>query len=187
MPKSRTLLLTLAVALSSTILFSQEQKPKSNGKHTFRLETDSGRYGVGAEKFDPKQLGVAVYPGAKVDQRENEGKGANLSLDWGRESVRLYVQKYVTPDSADKVLLFYRKQLSKFGAVLECRDGKPVAAVATDLKCEDGENGQDTKHDHEIELKAGTENRQHVVGVTPTDGGTDFQVVYVEETKRGEI
>lgn len=188
MPKSRLLLLTLAVALCSTLLFSQEQKPQSkNEKHTFRLETDSGRYGVAAEKFDPKQLGVAIYPGAKVDQRENDGKGANLSLDWGRDSVRLYVQKYVTSDAADKVLAFYRKQLSKFGAVLECRDGKPVAAVASELKCDDGEDGKNEKHDKGIELKAGTDKKQHVVGVTPRDGGTDFQVVYVEQTKRGEL
>ena len=191
MPNARILLLALAVALFSTALFAQERKPDSdNEKHTFRLETDSGRYGVASGKFDPRQLGIAIYPGARVDDRDNEGKGANLSLDWGRDSVRLYVQKYVTSDSADKVLSFYRRQLSKYGAVLECRDGKPLAAVASELKCEDGE---DEKHDlhvtHKegIELKAGTDRKQHVVGVTPRDDGTDFQVVYVEETRRGEL
>lgn len=188
MPHSRLLLLTLAAALSPAIGFAQEAKPQpKNEKHVFRLETDSGRYGVGSEKFDPKQLGVAIYPGAKVDPRENDGKGANLVLDWGSEGVRLYVQKYVTSDPSDKVLAFYRKQLSKYGAVLECRDRKPVAASSSELKCDDGD---DTKHEKEhkgIELKAGTENKQHVVGVTPREGGTDFQIVYVEHTKRGEI
>ncbi|MBZ5667904.1 MAG: hypothetical protein LAO30_25365 [Acidobacteriia bacterium] len=182
MPKSFMLLLMVAVALSSTAVFAQEQKPKSNNeKHTLRLETDSGRYGVGSDKLDPKQLGVAIYPGAKVEENDNDGKGASLSLDWGRDSARLYVQKYVTSDSADQVLSFYRKHLSKFGAVLECRDGKPLAAVASELKCEDGKDEKGT------ELKAGTENKQHIIGVTPKDGGTEFGVLYLEKTKRGEL
>ncbi len=184
----RLLLLTVAVALCSTAVFTQEQKaPPKDEKHVFRLETDSGRYGVSAEKLDPKLLGVAVYPGAKVDERENEGKGANLSLDWGTEGVRLYVQKFVTSDSADKVLAFYRKQLSKYGAVLECRDGKPAAKVESELKCDGDKDAQDQRSHKGLELKAGTENKQHVVGVTPREGGTDFQVIYVEHTKRGEI
>lgn len=180
MPKSLMLLLTVAVALFSTAVFAQEQKPKSYNE-TLRLETDSGRYGVGSDKLDPKQLGVAIYPGAKVEENDNDGKGASLSLDWGQDSVRLYVQKYFTSDSADQVLSFYRKQLSKFGPVLECRDGKPLAAVASELKCEDGKDEKGT------ELKAGTENKQHIIGVTPKDGGTEFGVVYLDKTKRGEL
>lgn len=182
------LLLPLVVALFSTTVLAQEQNPQPDSKkHTFRLETDSGRYGVSAERLDPKLLGVAVYPGAKVDERENEGKGASLSLDWGTEGVRLYVQKYVTSDPADKVLAFYRKQLSKYGPVLECRDGKPAAKVDSELKCDDDKDAQHEKSHKGLELKAGTENKQHVVGVTPHEKGTDFQVLYVEHTKRGEI
>jgi len=189
MPKPRTLLLTIAVVLSSMAVFSQEQKPKSNDeKHTFRLETDSGRYGASADKFDPKQLGVAIYPGATVDKRENEGKGANLSLDWGPDSVRLYVQKYVTTDPAEKVLSFYRKELSKYGAVLECRDGKPTGVkVNSELKCEDEKDEKGEKRESGIELKAGTDKKQHMVGVTPTEKGADFQVVYVEQSKHGNL
>ncbi len=184
----RLLLLTVAVAFSWTAVFAQEQKaPPKDEKHVFRLETDSGRYGASAERLDPKLLGVAIYPGARVDERENEGKGANLALDWGTEGVRLYVQKYVTSDPADKVLAFYRKQLSKYGAVLECRDGKPAAKVDSELKCDGDKDSQHEESHKGLELKAGTENKQHVVGVTPRENGTDFQVIYVEHTKRGEI
>lgn len=188
MPHSRLLLLSLAAVLCPAVVFAQETKPQPNNeKQTFRPETDSGRYRVGSEKFDPKQLGVAIYPGAKVDRGENDGKGANLSLDWGDDSVHLYVQKYITPDSADKVLAFYRKQLAKFGAVLECRDGKPVDASSSELKCDGDDDAKNEKEHKGTELKAGTKSKQHVVGVTPKDGGTDFQVVYVEQIKHGEI
>ncbi len=69
MPKNHMLILVVAVAVSST--FAQDQTPSSSEKHQIVVETNSGRYGVGAEKLDPKQLGVAIYPGAKVYKREN--------------------------------------------------------------------------------------------------------------------
>ncbi|MGA8489378.1 MAG: hypothetical protein WB711_03085 [Terriglobales bacterium] len=178
MPKNHTLILVIAVAVSSTALFAQDQTPSSGEKHKIAVETDSGRYEVGAEKLDPKQLGVAIYPGAKIHEGENDSSDASLSLDWGKESTRLYLQNYVTSDSSDKVLSFYRKQLSKYGAVLECRNGKPVAAAPWQLKCDSDKDG------NSIELKAGTERKQHMVGVTSTAGGAQFEVVYLDETPR---
>jgi hypothetical protein len=105
MPKNHMLIL-MVVAVSSTTLFAQDQTPSSSEKHRIVVETDTGRYGVGAERLDPKQLGVAIYPRAKVDESENDSSDASLSLDWGHASTRLYLQNYVTPDSADKVLSF---------------------------------------------------------------------------------
>jgi hypothetical protein len=67
MRKNHTLVL-MVIAVSSTTLFAQDQTPSSSEKHRIVLETDSGRYGLGAERLDPKQLGLAIYPGAKVDE-----------------------------------------------------------------------------------------------------------------------
>jgi hypothetical protein len=180
MPKNHMLILVVAVVVSPTVLLAQDQTRSSSEKHKIVVETDSGRYGVGAEKLDPKQLGVAIYPGAKVDKSEDDSSDASLSLDWGEDSTRLYLQNYITSDSADKVLAFYRKQLSKYGEVLECRNGKPVSGVPTQLKCDSNKDRDRT------ELKAGTERKQHMVGVTPTAGGAQFEVVYLDETPRSK-
>ena len=180
MPKNHTLILVVAVAVSSTTLFAQEQTPSSSEKHRIVVDTDSGRYGVGAEKLDPKQLGVEIYPGAKVDESENDSSDASLSLDWEKDSTRLYLQNYITSDAAEKVLSFYRKQLSRYGEVLECRNGKPVAAVSSQLKCDSDKDRDST------ELKAGTKRKQHMVGVTPTTGGAQFEIVYLDETPRSK-
>jgi hypothetical protein len=182
MPRNHTLILVAAFAVSSTALVAQDQTPSSGEKHGIVVETNSGRYGVGAEKLDPKQLGVAIYPRAKVDESPNNSSDASLSLDWGKDSTRLYLQNYVTSDSADKVLSFYRKQLLKYGAVLECRNGKPVGAVPSQLKCDSDKDDNSIS----IELKAGTERKQHMVGVTPTAGGAQFEVVYLDETPRSQ-
>ena len=181
MAKTRLLLLSVILGLLSTCAIAQEHK-SNDEKHTFRLETDSSRYGFTTDSLDMKRLGVDVYPGAKIAKDgNNDGKGATLSFEWGRDSAHLYVQKFVTSDSADQVVAFYRKQLAKYGPVVECREGKAVAAVTSELKCEGGK-------DHSgIELKSGTEQKQHIVGVTPKDGQTEFGVVYLDKSKRGEL
>jgi hypothetical protein len=61
--------------------------------------------------------------------------------------------------------------------VLECRNGKPIAAVPSQVKCDSD------KGDNRIELKAGTERKQHMVGVTPTAGGARFEIVYLDEPR----
>jgi hypothetical protein len=178
MPNDRVLSLVLAVAFSSTVLCAQDQTASSGETHKIVVETDSGRYGVGAEKLGPKRLGVEIYPGATVDKSENASSDASLSIEWGKKAQRLYLQVYVTSDSADKVLAFYRKQLSKYGPVTECRDGKPLAgAVQSQLRCD-----SDDKDDKSSELKAGTRKKEHMIGVTPTVGGTRFEVVYLDST-----
>ena len=141
----RFAIIAIAVALSAAAAPAQ-QKPDSE-RHTFRVETDSGRYGMSAEKLDPKRLGVDIYPGAQVlREGDNDRAGGSLTFDWGKDSVRLFVQKYSTSDPSDKVLAFYRKQLSKYGPVIECRDGKPVAPVKSELTCEDDK--KDSMHAH---------------------------------------
>ena len=180
MLRQGALLLVVAVVVSSTRLFAQDETSSSTENHKIVVDTDSGRYGVGAEKLDPKKLGMAIYPGARLDRSENNRSDASLSLDWGQDSTRLYVQKYITSDSPDKVVSFYRKQLSKYGAVLECRDGKPLNTVPAGTKCDTDDDAK------EIELKVGTERKQHIVGVTPIAEGTEFGLVYLEQTVRSK-
>lgn len=183
MPNKFTCSLVVGVAVLSSLAFAQNDKGNSTQKQKIVVETETGRYGVGAEKLDRKQLGVAIYPGSKVaESKDNESKdnGGHLFLDWGKDNTHLYVQKYISSDSADNIVSFYRKQLSKYGAVLECRKGKPVTADAAKLKCDNGDE------DNDIVLKVGPEGKQHIVGVTPAARGTEFAIVYLDQTRSKE-
>ena len=178
--KCVSLLAAVAVALPCPPVFAQQNEPNPDEKHRVVIETDTGRYGVGAEKLELKQLGVAIYPGAKLAKnQDNDSKdnGASLFLDWGKDSTHLYVQKFVSSDSAEKIVSFYRQQLSRYGAVLECRGGKPVSTNAVKGKCNQVDDDKD------IELRAGTETKQHIVGLTPTASGTEFAIVYLDHAK----
>jgi len=53
-------------------------------------------------------------------------------------------------------------------------------SVDSELKCDDSKCQSDDKG---IELKADTENSQHVVGVIPKEQGTEVGIVYLEQRK----
>ena len=121
----------------------------------------------------------------------------------GAFNFQLKVVKYVTLDSPDKVLAFYRKPLSRYGEVLECDHGKPVGtltATRSGLTCSDQKGGKgDGKTDGKIEingtassddheLRAGSPRQFRIVAVEHAqdksqDKSTRFGLVYLELPK----
>jgi hypothetical protein len=88
------------------------------------IETPGGRIEIRAhENLDPATLGVPIYPGAR---RSKDGGGATFA--WtshdGNEEKGLSVAgaELYTPDSAGRVLEYYRSQLPNWLIVTE-RDG----------------------------------------------------------------
>ena len=101
--------------------------------------------------------------------------------------LKVVAQKFESDDSADKILSFYEKQMGKYGKVVSCSGGSMNVHFRRHDKDDpvscDGHSG----HDYEKELKVGTEQKQHIVGVNLKDGETEFGIVYLEKTKRGDI
>jgi hypothetical protein len=138
-----------------------------------------------------EKVGLPVYPGATI-YKDKDDSSADLGLAFNGFHFSLLAVKYVTGDSAGKVLEFYRKPLSHYGEVLECVHGKPVgerSRTSSGLTCssEQGDHVQvngspDSSSDHE--LRAGTPLRFRIVGIDSTDGGnTRFGLVYLELPK----
>jgi hypothetical protein len=140
--------------------------------------------------LDARDLGVAVYPGARPRQeKDNDEKGANVNISSPYFGIKVAAQEYESDDSMDKVISFYTDQLKRYGAVVKCHGkwkGKDANAQV----------GHDSgKHSHEvtcdkdssgdsIELKVGTEENQHLVAIEPQGKGCKFALVRVEV--RGE-
>jgi hypothetical protein len=102
--------------------------------------------------------------------------------------------EFVSNDSPDKVLAFYKDKLGKYGNVLECHKRKGGSSVTMDsgddddskskskpLKCEGDNSG------NVVELKVGTAEKQHIVSIKPKDTGTDFALVFVQTHGKGTI
>src|SRR5271157_3436675 len=99
---------------------------------------------------DPREVGLPVYPGARLKRDDNQDKNsANLALLTSAFGMKLVVINYASDDAPDKIIAFYRDKLKKYGKVLECRtssDGTNVQTHHDDdsqeskqLKC-DGDN-----------------------------------------------
>ena len=145
------------------------------------IRTPLGSLSVRKGATDPKETGLALYPGAqpKSSTNDDDDAGANVNISSSLFGLKLAVLKYQTNDPPDKVLGFYRKEMSRYGKVLECtgfnmnfhRQDKDA-----EVTCDDHGHG---RHNYKQELKVGTENNQRIVAVKPNGNGTEFVMVYV--------
>ncbi len=130
-----------------------------------------------------KEVGLPIYPEARPHKDEGENSQAvQLGLWDSSFGFKLVVLKMESDDAPDKIAAFYQKHLARYGRVLNCTDGGPVSEEKgkspKEITCDEkpGKGGQ--------VFKAGTKERQHVVGIQPNGMGSLFQLVYVEA--RGE-
>jgi hypothetical protein len=145
------------------------------------IRTPFGSLSVHSGNPDPKETGLSVYPGAQVKvTRDRDGdSGANVNISSSLFGMKLAVLKYQTGDPPDKVLGFYRKDMSRYGKVIDCNGGFNMNFHRHDqdaeVTCGDREGG----HEYRQELKVGTENNQRIVAVKPSGNGTEFVMLYV--------
>lgn len=140
-------------------------------------ERDQDSVGVTIGKnASAKEIGLPIYPGSKAHKDEPNDSGANLGLWGGSSGFKLAVMKMETPDAPDKVTAFYKKALSKYGNVLDCTNNQNKAEDQNSkaLTC-----GTDKPEKGGMIFKAGTKDKQHIVGVEPNEKGTVYNLVYV--------
>jgi hypothetical protein len=149
------------------------------------------------ENADARDAGLPVYPGGRMKPKSKDGdaKSANVNLSAFGYGLKVVALEYESDDPPGKVIAFYQDQLKKYGSVLQCHgrrfkvdDDVPVIGgqkgyvVGGNLKCDSDDSGKT------IELKAGTDDNQHIVSVDPEGNGSDFAIVWVRvRGKQGDI
>jgi len=149
------------------------------------VEDQQDQSGAGvmvSKQATAKEVGLPVYPGAKPHKDEKDDSGAVQMGIWGSSfGFKLAVMKMESNDAPEKIAEFYKKGLAKYGTVLNCSDPSQKASVkdktgsSNRLEC-----GDDKPEKGGLLFKAGTKERQHIVGIQPNGQGTIFQLVYVE-------
>lgn len=135
-----------------------------------------------SDKATAADAGLPTYPGAKPYQEEEDsGAAANLGISTPLFGLKVVAMNLETRDAPERVASFYRKALSRYGKVLECKDDggsdrgeRGVDHDRDELLCEDDEPGT-----HSVVYKAGTEKNQRVVAIKPHGDGTRFSLVHV--------
>jgi hypothetical protein len=176
-------LVVAAASLAVLLLLpacSVNVKKEANGEDKqVDINTLAGGIHV-SKQADVSDIGLAVYPGARLKEKDSEGsdKSANVNISGFGFGLKVVALEYESGDAPAKVLAFYKDQLKKYGNVLECRTSRGNWNVnmgkngSNELTCE-GSGGKD------IELKAGKKDDQHIVAVEPEGKGSSFSLVYV--------
>ena len=113
-----------------------------------------------------KDIGLPVYPGATPFKENDSDSSADLGFALNSVHFSLQVAHFVTADSRDQVLRFYKKALAKYGDVLECQHGKPVGSL-TETKS--GLTCGDHSSDDDYELRAGKPEQFRIVAVDSSE------------------
>ena len=150
---------------------SQEKSSDSSVGFGFKASKDA----------NAKDVGLPFYPGAKLAPKDSEGDPtAQIALWGGSSGFKLVILKLDSGDSPEKIASFYRSALTKYGKVLDCTGAHPNGQEqhgkkSRELTCDD-------QHDESgIVLKAGTEDKQHIVGIEQKEGRTKVVLMYLVE------
>jgi hypothetical protein len=155
----------------------------SGGASSVKGQQDQSGAGVMLSKqATAKEVGLPVYPGARPHKDEKDDSGAAQMGIWGGSfGFKLAVMKMDSNDAPEKIAEFYKKALGRYGTVLNCSEpsqkasGKDKSGSSNKLECDD-----DKPEKGGLVFKAGTKEKQHVVGIQPNGQGTLFQLVYLE-------
>ena len=159
-------------------------KAKNGDDKNVKIDTPLGGVHVRSDNVSAADVGLPMYPGAELAPKKGDNPSADIHFGFGDWQFRLKVITYLTPDSQDKVLSFYKKALGRFGDVIQCEDKKAVGSPAVTregLTCDDSENHHEMKVEGSSSLKAGSKRHQHIVAIENNSGpGTRFSLVQLD-------
>lgn len=165
----------LAIAALALPAAAQDKDPKHSNKSVgFILSGDA----------TPQDVGLPVYPGAQRHKDTADDSSAlQMGLWGGNSGFKIVLLKLDSDDRPDKVAAFYRKALAKYGKVLDCKKSdstkekteKDSADSSHEIRCQD-----DQAAEGGFTLKAGTKERQHIVGIEPRGSHSAVSLVYLE-------
>jgi hypothetical protein len=201
-PASRTFVAASLTCMLLTGCRIDEHKNANGKSDNVDISTPFGSMHVkGNDAADTAAIGITAYPGA-VPVKDDDGKGndaADINLSFGDFHLGVKAASFQTSDQPDKVLAFYRKDLSKkFGDVIECKGDQTIgspAKTSQGLTCADKDKNHVTagapdskgvhihggnSSDDNLELRAGSQQHQHIVGVEAKNGGTKIGLVALD-------
>jgi hypothetical protein len=182
----------LAVILLAACSISTNRGGKEGDKRV-DIESPFGGLHVRTDIDAAKEIGIAVYPGARPKKdKDSEHGSANVNIASSLFGLKVIAASFESDDPPEKVLDFYRKELKPYGSVLECHghDRQNVRpGESKELTCgDDGHKGMNIQVFGEdgTRLKVGTTDKQRVVEVKPHGSGSEFGLVYVQTRGKGE-
>lgn len=157
----------------------------SNGNDNVDIGTPFGSVHVKTDdKANGVQTGLTPYPGATLVKKDGQDDGAaDINMSFGSFKLGVHAVDLQTGDPEDKVVAFYKRDMARYGTVLTCRGksavGTPVR-TGEGLTCGSEEHHSSSQDADHLELRAGSERHQHIVGIHPEAGSTRIGLVALD-------
>jgi hypothetical protein len=157
---------------------------RSGNSEKVEIQTPVGGLKVHTN-INPKDTGLGLYPKARPkEKRHDDDNSANVNISTPFFGLKVIAMEFESDDPPEKVLDFYRKDMGRYGKVIECHGADHQGASGKDgddhninfkLECDKEDPGSKS-----IQLKAGQGNSQRIVGVSPKGNGSEFGLVYIQ-------
>jgi hypothetical protein len=181
-----TFLTAASAALLAAVLAVLPPPARAQNQSQPDQKSDDGNISAGfnlGKDANAKDVGLPLYPGSHRHKDTNDDSSAlNMGLWGGQSGFKMALIKMESTDSPEKIAAFYRKALARYGKVVTCpADAAPANAKNPPdaaLNCDS--DSSDHHEKNETELKAGTKEKQHIVGIKPEGNLTTFTLIYIE-------
>ncbi|HSY13270.1 MAG TPA: hypothetical protein VK976_13860 [Verrucomicrobiae bacterium] len=176
-----TMVIASAALLVAGCSINVDDKDKKNEKVDIKTPFANLKVDSSAKAVDN---GIPVYPGAKLRPAEKDGDNHSANIDMGAFGFGLKViaAEYDSEDSPEKVKAFYEDKMKTFGPMLVCK-GHNDDSGDVHINKKGGDDRKlscdDTSGDG-WEIKAGSNDNQHLVSIEPNGSGTRFGTVYIQ-------
>jgi len=182
--------LAVALALTALVLTGCHVNTNKDGKHeNVDISTPFGGMQVHTnDSTDTAAIGISPYPGAVPfkDENDKDKNSADINMSFGDFHLGVKAATLKSTDSSDKIIAFYRKDLARYGDIITCRGDKTIGEpthTSQGLTCSDNEKGGthiSATEDGDVELRTGSQQHQHIVGLNPKDGYVKIGLVALE-------
>jgi len=195
-------ILTVAAPLACLLFAGCHVTENDHGDHkNVDIGTPFGSMKVNtAKNLDPNAIGISPYPGATPinDKDDDDSNSANVNMSFGPFHLGVKAADFQSSDTSDKIIAFYQKDLAaRYGSVIECRGHSSVGSAShtsQGLTCNDNEHTHIKTGDghskgfaimsgdssSDLELRAGSPQHLHIVGVEQHDGGVKIGLVSLD-------
>lgn len=134
-----------------------------------------------SEDVAPEKTGLLVYPDATpIMKKKGDSESVNIQFAFGEYGLNVVVAKLRSGDAPGKVAAFYRSELARFGAVLDCGNADEAkTARAKDRKSKALTCENDKPRKDGMLYKVGSRDDQHIVEIKSVGDGSEFSLVHV--------
>lgn len=156
--------------------------------HDVDIRTPLGGMSVKTDSASiANRIGLPVYPGATPQPKHGDDNGsADVEMGFGSFHLRVLAAGYDTAATPQQVETYYRTALQQYSDVIECQHHQPLGKLTRTgmgLTCSDSGKGKDVhvnEGDNDLQLKAGSPTRQHIVAFHPAGSGTEFHIIALD-------